>query len=145
MAYKSRVAQGLSDLYRERNAELKAGEGMWAMLYRSLSPEIPELLEILDNDEGAQEGTIKFLRQLGDIVREDTSPNDQARAQVCNRIEGALEKLRDVDCVGISFCYKPHGDGVAVVLGEDESFRVVGTGSGNSLEALLEALEDALE
>ena len=144
MAYKSRVAQGLSDLYRERNAELKAGEGMWAMLYRSLSPEIPELLDILDDDEGAQEGTVKFLRQLGDIVREEASPDDQARARACDRIEGALEKLRDVDCVGISFCYRPHGDAVAVSLGEEESFRIVGSACGTTLEAMLAALENAL-
>ena len=99
-AYTSRIAQGLYDIYTERDDELKQGDGTWTMIYRSLSPEIPELLNMLDCDEGAQEGTARFLRQLGDIVKEpkETAPDEKAMM---------LWKLLD-DIDTASDMFKPH-------------------------------------
>jgi len=146
-AYNSRIAQGLYAIYTERDDELKQGDSTWSMVYRSLSPEIPQLLNMLDCDEGAQEGTAKFLHQLGDIVKEEPAIQEKDQnhiyAQVYKRLEESIAKLRTIDCVNISLCYEPHGDAIFVELGEGENQRIVGSGCGNTLEALLSVLEEA--
>ena len=52
-------------------------------------------------------------------------------------VEEMIDKLRDVDCVDISLCYKSHGTAVWVYLGEGERQYIAG--SGDSLREALEA------
>ena len=50
-------------------------------------------------------------------------------------INKTIELLREIDCVEISFCHKPHGDAIFVSLGMYENKRIIG--NGNSLETSL--------
>ena len=71
--FQSRVAQGLWELFKEYDAQLTGGDGMWVVLYKAVRGSIPDLLESLDQDPQTQKSVVRFLRRLAFITGDETA------------------------------------------------------------------------
>jgi hypothetical protein len=69
--FQSRVAQGLWELFKEYDAQLTGGDGMWVVLYKAVRGSIPDLLESLDQDPQTQKSVVRFLRRLAFITGDE--------------------------------------------------------------------------
>jgi len=70
--YKHKSIQKLNELYQEHKDEMVKGFGMEALMWRAISPSVPEYFKALDEDEELL-GKIKdFLGAIMDALREDT-------------------------------------------------------------------------
>ena len=49
-----------------------------------------------------------------------------------DEIMQAIEEIRNIDCLELHFCYKPHGVSVSSYLGESSSRRIIYTGDSLS-------------
>jgi hypothetical protein len=68
----------------------------------------------------------------------------EVAVQNMNIIE-AIEQLRQIDSVELSFCYAPHGEAVFVSMGEPPDKKIVGSDCSIPLyKAIKKALAEAI-
>ena len=66
--YRHTSCQKLHELYLEYKDELGKGASMYAILWRSIAPSVPELIATLDEDEELLRKIKDFTRQLLDAM-----------------------------------------------------------------------------
>ena len=70
--YKHKSITQLNELYQAHKDEMVKGFGMEALMWRAISPSVPEYFKVLDEDEELL-GKIKtFLEAIMDALKEDT-------------------------------------------------------------------------
>jgi len=69
--YKHKSILKLYELYEEHKGEMGKGFGMMSLLWKAIAPSIPELLQMVDDDEDLL-GKIKvFLGEIMGAMEED--------------------------------------------------------------------------
>lgn len=74
--YKHRICQKLHELYLEHKDRLGKGVSMHSILWRSVSPSIPDLLATLDEDEELRRKILDFVKQLKVIEDEEAEASE---------------------------------------------------------------------
>lgn len=69
--YKHKAVQRLFEEYQKHKGEMSKGIGFMSLMWRSISPSVPELLKDLDNDP-VMLGKIKaFIETIMEALKED--------------------------------------------------------------------------
>lgn len=63
--------QKLYELYKEYDEKLKAGKGVWVLLWRSIGPSIPELLAQVDENDELRETISAAVTKIAEAFKED--------------------------------------------------------------------------
>lgn len=69
--YQHKSIQKLSELYEKHKAELGRGMGMMNLMWKALSPQIPEILQGLDENPERLSQIKGFLEEIVKALRED--------------------------------------------------------------------------
>ncbi len=70
-AYKHKSILKLHELYEEHKREMGKGFGMMSLLWKAIAPSIPELLQMLDEDEELLSKIKVFLGEIIEAMKED--------------------------------------------------------------------------
>jgi len=72
MEYKSKAIQSLSQLYLKWDEYIKSQKtSLWVMMWRAISPSLPQLLQALDEDDELRQKLINKVREIADTLVED--------------------------------------------------------------------------
>lgn len=63
--------QKLYELYKEYDEELKKAKGMWAILWRSIGPSIPELLAHIDENDEKRKTIKELVVKVAEAFKDD--------------------------------------------------------------------------
>ena len=75
--YKHRICQKLYELYLGYKDRLGEGVSIYSILWKSISPSVPELLRAIDEDKELR-GKIKdFIKQLLRVIEDEEASEDQ--------------------------------------------------------------------
>lgn len=69
--FEHKSLQKLFQLYMEHKNTLGKGMGVMGMMWRSLAPSIPDVLEILDEDEEVYRKIKSFLLSITETMKEE--------------------------------------------------------------------------
>jgi len=81
--FKSPLVQVLyNQLYPQVKEEMSALEGLYSWAWKSIEPQIPDFLRILDENPEAQQRIIAFLKELITVVEEAENKETEEGAKI---------------------------------------------------------------
>ncbi len=69
--YNRQSCQQLYNLYLKQNDQLGKGLSMEALMWKAISPSVPELIAIIDNDETLFAKIKGFAKQMVEVMEAD--------------------------------------------------------------------------
>lgn len=69
--YQHKALQKIHELYEEHNAEMGKGISFMSIMWKSISPSIPDMLKVIDEDEELFGRIRAFLETIMEAMQED--------------------------------------------------------------------------
>jgi len=74
--YKSKMVSELNRIYQEWDKRIRNSQGLGSIVYKILAPEIPHLLNDLDEDLELQKKIREFIASFSTAIEEEEPEND---------------------------------------------------------------------